>query len=1486
MRTPRHSFFESLTRRTDRRRRFHQTCRYQRLISRSISPAAASAEPLESRVLLSATHPVEFLDPNPSADNGFGTHIVPLSTGSVVVTAPRDDAGGTNAGAVYLFNGATGELISTLTGSSPSDQVGANGVIKLPGGNFLIPVPLWDNENVVNAGAVVFGNGLQGVQGAVSVSNSLVGSSNSDQVGSTPIVILSNGNYVVTTHLWDNGAIVDAGAVTFGSGVEGVRGPVSIANSLVGTTANDRVGSDGIRVLSTGNFLISSRYWRGESSSGAVTFASALTGVTGAVSSQNSLIDTHDSLTSAPITTLSNGNYLVTSPDWHGAGHFGAVTFGSGTTGISGIVSESISFIGVLPGHSLGPGPVAELSNGNFVIISERQGSVTFGNGTAGIRGVLSSSNSLIGFADDGLSVTPLENGNYVITNRDWDNGPVQDVGIAVYGNGVTGTTGVLNAAMGLTGATAGDRIGSGGIHLLPDGSLAIRSPLWDNAGAADAGAVTHISGPEGLTGVVSTDNSLTGSSPNDMVGSGIVEILENGNYLINSPNWNNGQSLRAGAVTFVNLSAGITGVVSASNSLIGTSTDDMVGSAFNRLLPNGNYLVPVPGWDNGSIKDTGAVTFGNGTIGVSGVVSSSNSLVGSSLNDQIGADYFFTIRILSNSNYLISSKGWDNGSIANAGAVTLGSGVTGVTGEINATNSLIGTQQGAQVGFSTTVLDNDGYVVQSFWRNQAGIEVGAVTYGHPETGVTGAVTPANSLIGTSAGDMSGTSILGLTGGKYVVISPDWDRGSVVNAGAVTFVDPARGTSGVISESNSLYGQSVSDRVGSAGVDALTNGGYLVLSDRWNNGPIADAGAVTFGSGANGVIGPVSALNSLVGGATNDRVGHRMGRQGDSAVTGAVGEIENGQFIVVSPNVDSGGTVNVGAVSFGSISEGLQGVVSPSNSFVGQLPNTRRAISDPISQREFLKSPGDAGTLITAIPQADLSRFRLDVRLSGNESLTIWRSGSSVEVLINGTVDPRYSYQAATLGSISVTGGAGGNSIDLSGITRSAFPELQQLRVRGGDGNDTITGSDLADWISGESGDDVIVAGLGSDSLFGGSGGDHLTAGEGDDQIDGESGNDTILGNGGRDTLTGGDGINYLNAAGPTGDIVRERVHGSTTLATNLLIWNTGRNTMSGVESAELIGSGSADHIDIGGWVSGSVTVRGGAGNDTVLGSAVRDIVDGESGNDSILGAAGFDVLLGGAGHDYLRGDDGEDYLEGGSGQDTLLGAAGKDTLSGGPGVDFIDGQGTSNDMLRESIFGQAVLTRSQLTSGVDADRIRGIERAQVFGSSGHDRIDLRGFDGATTIAGEAGNDTIFGGAGFDRIFGGNGHDQIDAGAAVDIVMGQAGNDTIDGGDGDNDLRGDEGDDVIRGRGGNDRIYGGHGHDTLLGGSGNDWLAGGNGNDMSLIESGRDTVRGGSGPDRLAAIVSRPIQPGPDLMVASVLEMIDGAFSFNFPLID
>ncbi len=510
----------------------------------------------------------EFVDPNPAAGNQFGATVVPLSTGNVVITSPFDDAGGTDAGAVYLFNGATGALITTLRGSTASDQVGSNGVTALTNGNYVVASYSWDNGAIVDAGAATWGSGTAGVSGAVSAANSLVGSTASDQVGSDGVTALSNGNYVVASASWDNGGDFNAGAVTWGSGTTGVSGVVSAANSLRGTTPNDSVGSDGVTALTNGNYVVASASWNNGSitDAGAVTWRSGTTGGGVVVTAANSLRGPtdNDNVGSGGVTALTNGNYVVLSQGWDNGAivDAGAATWGSGTTGVSGAVSAANSLVGSTASDVVGSVGVTALSNGNYVVASRswdngaivNAGAVTWGSGTTGVSGVVSAANSLVGswFSDDvGVSVFALTNGNFVVRSPGWDNGAIVDAGAATWGSGTTGVLGAVSAANSLVGSTASDFVGSSGVRALSNGNYVVGSASWDNGAVVDAGAATWASGTTGVTGVVSVANSLVGSTANDNVGNGGVTVLLSGNYVVRSFNWDNGAVANAGAATW-----------------------------------------------------------------------------------------------------------------------------------------------------------------------------------------------------------------------------------------------------------------------------------------------------------------------------------------------------------------------------------------------------------------------------------------------------------------------------------------------------------------------------------------------------------------------------------------------------------------------------------------------------------------------------------------------------------------------------------------------------------------------------------------------------------------------------------------------------------------------------------------------------------------------------------------------------------------------
>ena len=181
------------------------------------------------------------------------------------------------------------------------------------------------------------------------------------------------------------------------------------------------------------------------------------------------------------------------------------------------------------------------------------------------------------------------------------------------------------------------------------------------------------------------------GSTTNDRVGDDYITALANGNYVVSNSRWDNGVATDAGAVTWGDGTSGVTGTVSTANSLVRSTADEGFLSYVTELA-NGNYVVSSPEWANGAAADAGAVTWGDGTKGVTGTVSAANSLVGSTAGDQVGSyefGWWYGVTALANGNYVVGSPKWHNGAASYAGAVTWGDGKFGTTGPITADNSV-----------------------------------------------------------------------------------------------------------------------------------------------------------------------------------------------------------------------------------------------------------------------------------------------------------------------------------------------------------------------------------------------------------------------------------------------------------------------------------------------------------------------------------------------------------------------------------------------------------------------------------------------------------------------------------------------------------------------------------------------------------------------------------------------------------------------------
>ncbi len=321
--------------------------------------------------------------------------------------------------------GCSGAIAST--NSAIGGQAGDNLTVDaVSNGDYVVSDPSWANRSAASAGAVRFCPGSTGCSGPFTTGNSLVGSQAGDSIGYNGITALSTGNYVVASRLWDDGTVVNAGAATWCSGTAGCTGQVSAGNSLVGSNANDSVGSDGVRALYNGYYIVDSPAWAngGASGAGAVTWCNGAAGCTGAVSASNSLVGSqaNDSIGSDGILLLGSGSFAVRSSSWNNGAltGAGAVTWCSGAAGCRGPVSTGNSLVGGAAndavGSSAGGMAFLALKNGNYVFSSLYQaptgGAVTIGYGSAPIpNGPVGSANSVTS------SVSPLNIFTYDTAN-------------------------------------------------------------------------------------------------------------------------------------------------------------------------------------------------------------------------------------------------------------------------------------------------------------------------------------------------------------------------------------------------------------------------------------------------------------------------------------------------------------------------------------------------------------------------------------------------------------------------------------------------------------------------------------------------------------------------------------------------------------------------------------------------------------------------------------------------------------------------------------------------------------------------------------------------------------------------------------------------------------------------------------------------------------------------------------------------------------
>ncbi len=340
------------------------------------------------------------------------------------------------------------------------------------------------------------------------------------------------------------------------------------------------------------------------------------------------------------------------------------------------------------------------------------------------------------------------------------------------------------------------------------------------------------------------------------------------------------------------------------------------------------------------------------------------------------------------------------------------------------------------------------------------------------------------------------------------------------------------------------------------------------------------------------------------------------------------------------------------------------------------------------------------------------------------------KGGSGNDTLDGGDGDDTFVSSVAD-GDDAMTGGAGADTVDYSARTAALVLTNDGATASGETGEADTIGTDI-ETMKGGAGNDTITGGANADTIYGGAGDDTITGAGGADVLFGDAGNDTFVADSaadGADTFNGGAGtdtVTYAARTNPVTVLIDGVAHSGETAENDKL--------MADIEN-----------------------VTGGAGADTITGSASDNVLDGGAGNDTLNGLAGNDTLHGGAGNDAMNGGDGNDRFD----EDTA--SSGDDTMNGGLGIDTVDYSQRTN-----ALTVSMIPTFASGESG-ETDHI-GNDVENLKGGAGDDALTGNALD--NQIEGGAGVDTIFGGAGDDVIDGQAGADVIDCGAGdADILL-------------------------------------------------------------------------------------------------------------------
>ena len=373
---------------------------------------------------------------------------------------------------------------------------------------------------------------------------------------------------------------------------------------------------------------------------------------------------------------------------------------------------------------------------------------------------------------------------------------------------------------------------------------------------------------------------------------------------------------------------------------------------------------------------------------------------------------------------------------------------------------------------------------------------------------------------------------------------------------------------------------------------------------------------------------------------------------------------------------------------------------------------------------------------------------------------------------------------------------------DVDGIMVGA--SLVKGHVDGGDGVDTIKLTETFDIniaqssnvknvekVIGTNGDEIISA-------------QHLTNPAKNIQTDltyeGKGGNDQLLGGDGFDTAIYSSNFNLYS--------VTKNIDGSFTIE--------GPDGIDMIEHIEKLQFKDGFILTSDLMQALPLNVKTDLGN---LATGSADIMIYDNGKDTLSGGNGADVIHAGSGDDKVYGNGSSDTLFGGDGKDTIEGGTGNDVIDGGAGnSDVALYAGNLEDYRLTRNTDGSIEVKDVKTAGGNegTDTLTGIEKIK-FADHTIEVSEINWIaDEVATLVGDNDGENVSGKTVADTISVGNGTNTVNAGSGSDEVHGGSGKDK---------LYGEAGNDTLYGYGGKDTIEGGTGNDVIDGGAGNSDVA-------------------------------------------------------------